>query len=126
MKLLLDTHILLWWLNNDNKLPDMARLLVSDENNEVYISHISLWEIQIKVMSGKLEANMADILEALPHNEFQELPTHAKHITALVDLPAHHQDPFDRMLIAQALSESIYLVTHDKNVSLYSSKIILV
>ncbi len=126
MNLLLDTHILLWWLNNDDKLSKNARDLIAESDNQIYISHVSLWEIQIKIMTGKLQADLSAILKALPENGFQELPSHAKHIQALGSLAAHHQDPFDRLLIAQALSESFHLMTHDKNVALYNADIILV
>ncbi|NOT85408.1 MAG: type II toxin-antitoxin system VapC family toxin [Methylococcaceae bacterium] len=126
MKFLLDTHILLWWLNDDEKLSEAARQLISNADNDIYISHISLWEIQIKTMVGKLNANLTDILQQLPENSFQQLPTHANHILALASLPAHHHDPFDRMLIAQAISEPLHLMTHDKQVALYSGSIILI
>ena len=126
MKLLLDTHILLWWLNDDEKLPEKAHQLISHADNAIYVSHISLWEIQIKVMTGKLHADLKAIIEQLPVNDFQELPSGVDHIIALFQLPSYHQDPFDRMLIAQAISEPLYLLTHDKNVSLYSESIILV
>ena len=126
MKLLLDTHILLWWLNGDEKLPEKAHQLISHADNAIYVSHISLWEIQIKVMTGKLHADFKAIIKQLPGNDFQELPSHADHIIALSQLPSYHQDPFDRMLIAQAISEPLHLLTHDKNVSLYNESIILV
>ncbi|TAN68228.1 MAG: type II toxin-antitoxin system VapC family toxin [Methylobacter sp.] len=126
MKLLLDTHILLWWLNDDEKLPEKAYQLISRADNTIYVSHISLWEIQIKVMTGKLHADLKAIIEQLPVNDFLELSTHADHVIVLSQLPPYHQDPFDRMLIAQAISEPLHLLTHDKNVSLYSESIILV
>jgi PIN domain nuclease of toxin-antitoxin system len=126
MKLLLDTHILLWWLNDDEKLPEKAHQLISHVDNAIYVSHISLWEIQIKVMTGKLHADLKAIIEQLPVNDFLELPSHVNHFIVLSQLPSYHQDPFDRMLIAQAISEPLHLLTHDKNVSLYSESIILV
>jgi PIN domain nuclease of toxin-antitoxin system len=126
MKLLLDTHILLWWLNDDEKLPKKAHQLISHADNDIYVSHISLWEIQIKVMTGKLHADLKAIIEQLPVNDFLELSSHVNHFIALSQLPSYHQDPFDRMLIAQAISEPLHLLTHDKNVSLYSESIILV
>ena len=126
MKLLLDTHILLWWLNDDEKLPEKAHQLISLADNAIYVSHISLWEIQIKVMTGKLHADLKAIIEQLPVNDFLELSSHVDHVIALSQLPSYHQDPFDRMLIAQAISEPLHLLTHDKNVSLYSESIILV
>lgn len=126
MKLLLDTHILLWWLNDDKKLSEYGRQFIQNPDNDVYVSHASLWEIQIKNMSGKLNANVETIIQQLPINNFQQFPIHTDHILCLAKLPPHHQDPFDRMLVSQALSEPLHLITHDKNVSLYSESIVLV
>ena len=126
MKLLLDTHILLWWLTDDGKLSEKARQLIIDPDNGILISHASLWEIQIKTMSGKLTADLEVILQQLPANNFQQLAIQANHFLALAKLPPLHQDPFDRLLIAQANHELLQLLTHDKNVSAYSSAIILV
>jgi PIN domain nuclease of toxin-antitoxin system len=126
MKLLLDTHILLWWLNDDERLSANARQIIQNPDNAIYVSHVSLWEIQIKTMTGKLNADLEVIIQQLPKNSFQQLPTHASHILTLAKLPLLHQDPFDRMLIAQAISEPLHLMTHDKNVSLYNESIILV
>lgn len=92
MKLLIDTHILLWWLIDDAKLSANARQLISTPDNEIFVNHASLWEIQIKAMAGKITANPQDII--------QQLPIHPNHLLALGTLPPHHQDPFDRMLIA--------------------------
>lgn len=126
MKLLLDTHILLWWLNDDEKLSENARQLIKNSDNDIYVSHVSLWEIQIKVMTGKLNVDLAAIIQQLSENNFQQLPSHTNHILILAKLPPHHQDPFDRMLVSQALSEPLHLITHDKSVSRYSESIILV
>ena len=126
MKILLDTHILLWWLNDDEKLSENARQLIMNSDNDIYVSHISLWEIQIKTMAGKLNADLGVIIQQLAKSNFQQLPSHTNHILVLAKLPPHHHDPFDRMLISQALSEPLHLITHDKNVSLYSESIILV
>ena len=124
MKLLLDTHILLWWLDDDKKLSEYGRQLIQNPDNGVYVSHASLWEIQIKNLAGKLNANVETIIQQLPVNNFQQFPIHTNHILFLAKLPPHHQDPFDRMLVSQALSEPLHLITHDKNVSLYSESII--
>lgn len=126
MKLLLDTHILLWWLDDDKKLSEYGRQLIQNPDNDVFVSHVSLWEIQVKNMSGKLNAHVETIIQQLPVNNFQQFPIHTDHILFLAKLPPHHQDPFDRMLVSQALSEPFHLITHDKNVSLYSESIILV
>ena len=77
-------------------------------------------------MAGKLRADLETIIKQLPENSFQQCPLHATHILALAKLPKHHQDPFDRMLIAQAGSEPLHLITHDKQISLYSESSILV
>ncbi|MEI6145500.1 MAG: type II toxin-antitoxin system VapC family toxin [Methylococcales bacterium] len=126
MKLLLDTHILLWWLSDNEQLSSKARELISKPDNDIYVSHISLWEIQIKVMTGKLEVDLNNLISQLPQNNFLQLPSHTDHILCLAKLPPYHQDPFDRMLIAQALSEPLNLITHDKYVAMYSESIILV
>ena len=126
MKLLLDTHIVLWWLGDDKKLSEYGRQLIQNPDNEVFVSHVSLWEIQIKNMSGKLNTNVEALTQQLPVNNFQQFPIHTNHILFLAKLPLLHQDPFDRMLISQALSEPLHLITHDKNVSHYSESIILV
>ena len=126
MKLLLDTHILLWWLGDDKKLSENGRQFIQNPDNDIFVSHVSLWEIQIKTMAGKLNADLETIIQQLPDNNFQQLAIHSNHILTLAKLPSHHQDPFDRMLISQALSEPLHLITHDKNISLYSESIILV
>jgi PIN domain nuclease of toxin-antitoxin system len=126
MKLLLDTHILLWWLNDDGKLSGHARQFITNPDNDIYVSDISLWEIQIKIMNGKLNIDLEILIQQMSENNFQQLRIHKNHILSLAKLPRHHQDPFDRMLISQAISEPLHLITHDKNVSLYSESIILV
>ena len=126
MKLLIDTHILLWWLNDDEKLPEKAKQLIQQPENEVYVSHISLWEIQIKIKIGKLHADLEAIIKQLPANNFVELPSRTSHIITLSRLPLHHQDPFDRMLIAQAISEPLHLMTCDKNIARYKDMVLLV
>ncbi|NOS88016.1 MAG: type II toxin-antitoxin system VapC family toxin [Methylococcaceae bacterium] len=126
MKILLDTHILLWWLNDDAKLSENARQIILDPNNTFYVSQASLWEIQIKNMSGKLKVDLEVLIQQLSENNFQQLILHTNHILALAKLPPYHQDPFDRMIISQAMSEPLHLITHDKNVSSYDASIILV
>ena len=126
MKLLLDTHILLWWLDNDSKLSDKARQLISNPDNDVYVSDASLWEIQIKYSKGKLGVDSFTIYEELPKNGFHELSIQKNHIIELSKLPPHHKDPFDRILVTQSLTEPLVLITHDKNVARYNDSIILV
>jgi PIN domain nuclease of toxin-antitoxin system len=126
MKLLIDTHILVWWLTDDEKLSENARQLIRVPDNDIFVSHISLWEIQIKAMAGKLTADLKTIIQQLPENNLLQLPIHANHILAFGTLPLHHQDPFDRMLIAQSIHEPMHLLTHDKNLIKYSELVILV
>jgi PIN domain nuclease of toxin-antitoxin system len=126
MKLLIDTHILLWWLIDDELLSENARQLIITPDNDIFVSHASLWKIQIKAMAGTLKADLKAIIQQLPENNFQQLPIHANHLLALGKLPPHHQDPFDRMLIAQAIHEPMHLLTHDKNLTRYSELVILV
>jgi PIN domain nuclease of toxin-antitoxin system len=126
MKLLLDTHVLLWWLNDDGKLSENACRLIENPDNAIYVSHATIWEIQIKNMTGKLNTNVETLIQQLSVNNFQQFPIHTNHILALAKLPPHHQDPFDRMLISQAISEPLHLITHDNHVSRYSESIILV
>lgn len=112
MNLLLDTHALLWWLADDAALTVNARAAIGDRSNGIYVSAASAWEISIKKALGKLEAP-DDLDAALIANHFQSLPITIRHGTSAGQLPRHHDDPFDRMLIAQAQAEQLTLVTHD-------------
>ena len=126
MRFLLDTHILLWWIDDDKRLSGQARQIIKDQCNEIYVSDISFWEIQIKVMNGKLNVDLETVIQQLPVNNFLPLNLNSRHIMALAKIPDHHQDPFDRMLIAQAITEPLHLITHDAIVAKYSENIILV
>lgn len=112
MKLLLDTHILLWWLADDPSLPDRAREAIADPGTTVLVSAASAWEIAIKRAAGKLEAP-DDLLDVIDANGFQGLAITAEHALRAGGLPAHHADPFDRMLLAQATAERLTLVSVD-------------
>ncbi|HPO16006.1 MAG TPA: type II toxin-antitoxin system VapC family toxin [Candidatus Hydrogenedentes bacterium] len=123
MNLLLDTHALLWWLEDNPSLSREARAAISDGNRAVFVSAVTAWEIVIKKRLGKLDA--PDTLEeALAANAFQELPVTIAHALAAGALPAHHTDPFDRMLVAQATLENLTLVTRDENIQKYPVAII--
>lgn len=126
MRLLLDTHILLWWLADDPALPVQANVLIADSANEILVSPISLWEIAIKVHLGKLMADIDEIHTAALTNGFTVLPFTDMHAIAVVHLPDYHRDPFDRALIAQAHVEPLYLLTHDQMIANYSKDILLV
>lgn len=119
MRLLLDTHIFLWYLAASRKLtkPVLARIEMADV---VYISAASIWEAGIKIKQGRLEANIDDLYEGIVSSGFVELPISAKHSVMAANLPEHHRDPFDRMLIAQAMCEPLKLLTADNLLKQYS------
>ncbi|MBW9075041.1 MULTISPECIES: type II toxin-antitoxin system VapC family toxin [Agrobacterium] len=119
MRLLLDTHALLWWLNDDAKLGSHARGLIGDPENDVLVSVVSLWEITVKLRIGKLDADIEEILAVLPDQGFDRLEITDAHLVALAALPLHHRDPFDHLLMAQAAAEGAHFVSQDRNVALY-------
>ena len=118
MKLLLDTHLLLWWLSNSPLLPVEARGLIGDPANTIFVSAVSLWEVWLKSSIGKLRvpSSFAQKLAAEP---FESLPLRADHTPAVAMLEWHHRDPFDRILIAQARSENLLLLTADSTLGAY-------
>lgn len=128
MNLLLDTHIALWAITDDPKLSQLARGLIASPDNIVWVSAASVWEIAIKRALGRgdMPVSSEQALEYFKQSGYRNLPIDAVHATAVENLPAHHQDPFDRILVAQALSEPMRLITHDATVALYSDTIILV
>ena len=119
MRLLLDTHALLWSLADDPRLGANARALISDPANDVLVSIACLWEIAIKVRLGKLDADLDEIDSAIDAQGFDRLDIALPHLRALATLPLHHRDPFDHLLIAQAQSEQLIFVTNDRHASLY-------
>ncbi|MBI4909659.1 MAG: type II toxin-antitoxin system VapC family toxin [Acidobacteria bacterium] len=118
MKFLLDTHVLLWWLEGSPRLPDPARRLISDPENTVFVSAVSLWEIWLKLSLGKLRLP-EDFEQVLASQEFEQLPLTGKHAREVANLPWLHRDPFDRMLVAQARVARIQLLTADEMVAAY-------
>ena len=116
--LLLDTHALLWWLRDDATLSKPARELIADPVNEVLVSAASVWEIAIKGALGKLTMR-DDILNEVPAEGFGWLPILPPHAGAVRDLPWHHRDPFDRLLVAQALVERVPLISADERLDAY-------
>lgn len=122
MRLLLDTHIYLWCVNDDPQLSEVARSLILAAE-QVYVSSITIWEIAIKAKLGKLEADVDDLTSAIINSGYQELPFTAKHAVVVAGLPNIHRDPFDRALIAQAISEPLRLLTVDKELRSYSELI---
>ncbi len=118
MRVLLDTHVLLWWLADDPLLPSRARAVVADASTDVLVSAATVWEIAIKKAAGRLDAP-DDLLDALAANDFDTLAITAGHAVKAGGLPPQHPDPFDRMLIAQAQAEGLPLVTVDRRFSQY-------
>jgi len=125
MNFLLDTHILLWWLENDSKLSGEIRSVVSDPNNLIFVSAISSWEIAIKQSLGKLTLPN-NLEEALDISRFEVLSITLAHGIRVADLPMHHKDPFDRMLISQALVEGLTIITVDNKFKLYEVSLLVI
>jgi len=121
MELLLDTHTVIWFIDDNPRLPQRIREMLEDDYNTVYVSMISLWEISIKARRGKLDLKMpmADIVQSLYDNYFDFLSVSIEHIYRLDVLPLHHKDPFDRMLIAQSLVQNMPLVGCDEMFDFY-------
>ena len=117
MRLLLDTHVVLWWLNASPELPEDARDLLRTEP-EVYVSAATPWEIAIKQNLGKLEGDV-DLAERARDMQFKPLPITAEHGVKAGRLPPLHRDPFDRILVAQAQTEGLTVVTRDKWIPQY-------
>jgi PIN domain nuclease of toxin-antitoxin system len=123
MKLLLDTQALLWWLFDIPRLGRTARRAIDRPTAEVYVSAVSSVEISIKSVKGKLKAP-EDLPAQLAANDFIELPLGVRHGLAMAELPSHHGDPFDRMLVAQAHVEGLTLVTADSMLTTYGVPIL--
>ena len=112
MRILLDTHVLLWWLNDDPKLSAEGRAIIVAAD-EAYVSAASIWEATIKAGLGKLDVDIAQLVAEIARGGFRELPITFAHAAMVRDLPELHRDPFDRILIAQALVEPLQLITCD-------------
>jgi PIN domain nuclease of toxin-antitoxin system len=118
VKLILDTHAALWWLSDDDRVgPDAARQL-TDDTNQVLLSAAVVWEVAIKRSLGKLDAP-EDLVPTLLGAGAQPLPVTLDHVAAVETLPCHHRDPFDRLLVAQALIEGAALVSRDEPLRSY-------
>lgn len=128
MNLLLDTHVALWAITDSPRLPLKARELIDSPKTNVWISTASIWEIAIKYSLGRGDMPISgqDALRYFSESGYRQLPIEAEHAVAIEDLPAHHSDPFDRILVAQALIEPMRLMTHDAMVALYNDTIIKV
>lgn len=118
MRLLLDTHVLLWWLGNHPSLDARAASAIADQDSTVFVSAVSAWEISIKWALGKLKAP-SDLEARMESHRFEPLPINISHAMEAGALPRHHEDPFDRMLVAQASLERLTIVTADPRLDLY-------
>lgn len=126
MNLLLDTHVALWAIIDSPKLPKKAREMIESPKSSVWVSAASVWEIAIKHALGRgdMPVSSQDAMRYFHESGYRFLPVEAEHATAVEELPAHHQDPFDRILVAQALVEPMRLMTHDPVVARYNDTII--
>lgn len=127
MRLLLDTHVLIWWLEGNPRLSAGAQTAISDPANEMLLSSASVIEMAVKVRLGKLALTMPlDQFWKKAHQVLgaSELPLHSQHAFALQNLPMHHRDPFDRLLVAQATVEGLHLVTADAEIAKYPIPIV--
>jgi PIN domain nuclease of toxin-antitoxin system len=119
MNLLLDTHTLIWTLENNPTLSSKARDVIIDGKNMIFVSSVSAWEISIKKSMGKLETP-DNLYEEIQLHRFTELKINFEHALLAGNLPAIHKDPFDRMLISQAIIEKLTLITRDKQIAQYN------
>lgn len=128
MNLLLDTHVALWALTDAPALPASARALIADPANEVWVSAVSVWEIAIKhgLGRGDMPLSGTEALGYFTEAGYRMLPITAPHAAAVALLPPHHQDPFDRLLVAQARAEPLRLLTHDATVARYGEPVLRV
>jgi PIN domain nuclease of toxin-antitoxin system len=123
VRLLLDTHILLWWLSDQERLSERAAKAIADGKSNVVVSVATLWELSIKQSTGRLRIQ-GELREHLAMQAFSELSVCSNHAYAVRDLPPHHRDPFDRLLVAQAQCEGLTLVTADRQLAAYDVTIL--
>ena len=123
---LLDTHALIWFIEGDRLLSDKAISAINDEADFNFVSIASIWEIAIKlnVQKLKLQTSFLGIQKKMDENGFKLLPVNFEHTLILKDLPLHHRDPFDRMIIAQSITEDLTIISKNKNFSLYPIKLL--
>ena len=125
MRLLLDTNVLLWTLAGSPKVQPVSQLILAPES-EVFVSTASLWEIAIKTRIGKLTADLTEIRQAVAASGLLELSIHGEHVETIATLPMHHKDPFDRMIVAQAITEPMRLLSGDRQLAVYTELVHLV
>jgi PIN domain nuclease of toxin-antitoxin system len=127
MRVLVDTHTFLWALLQDHRLSAKAKQILTSTEHEIYFSLVSLWEIAVKMKIGKLNtagSSVSYIRDEMEEYGMELLPVRYEHILQLERLPLHHSEPFDRLLIAQAIAESLPILTHDAAFPAYAVKLI--
>jgi len=125
MRLLIDTQVFIWAVLESEHLRVQARQIILDAT-DVFVSAASIWEIAIKARLGRLEGDPKEFVAAIEQSGFKELAISARHAAMVHELPLHHRDPFDRLLIAQALSEPLRLLTADRALGQYSDLVITI
>jgi PIN domain nuclease of toxin-antitoxin system len=118
-RLLLDTHALVWALSAPGRLPARVAAGIRDPGNDVFMSAVSTWEIAIKSALGRIEADLVVVVHGARDADLEELPITVAHTLRLRVLPVHHRDPFDRLLVAQAIEERLTIVSHDRVIAAY-------
>lgn len=121
MRLLLDTHVILWYLSDDERLPSKVKHEITKIENVCFVSIASFWEISIKHSIGKLKlkANLTSVFDMISNSGFSVLPITSNHIIKSAELQFHHRDPFDRLLIAQTISEELTFISKDQEFAKY-------
>lgn len=119
MRLLLDTHVLIWWLEGNDRLGTSARTLIADSGNQIIISLATPWEIAIKHRLGKLPHSGAQVMKAALAQGIEQVSLAPAHLVALEAMPLHHRDPFDRLIVAQAAIERAVIITNDSAIADY-------
>ena len=126
IRLLLDTHVFYWWCAEDPRLPESVRDSIAGPGSQVFVSTVTAWELVLKQRLGKIDlppdlrSNPGKgIIQAIEASDFEPLLISFEHVEHLLEVPQHHKDPFDHMLVAQARLEDLTLVTHDKALGLY-------
>jgi PIN domain nuclease of toxin-antitoxin system len=123
MNYLLDTHTFLWFLEGNNTLSSKARIIIENADNTIYVSIASIWEIAIKISTSKLKlsVNLEEVKTEIVKNNFEILPLDFEHIIELTNLEQINKDPFDRIIISQAISEKCTIVSKDSNFVFYNN-----
>lgn len=126
MRILLDTHVLIWFLEGNQDLSKTRRQTIVNAQNEIFVSIVSLWEISIKIGIGKLKLarSLSDVIQHLANQSITILLIQPGHVLQVAALPFHHRDPFDRMIIAQAQVEYLTVITHDAVFANYGIKVL--